>query len=146
MINYYVSYLSQKGFHMKFFHVLKSWLTDGCILYTVISACFLILSLIMGDTAVIKTSSFALMIPCGLVISIGTQILRNKTISAAWRYLSHFLFTVLGIFLFLWLPADSAATPMAGFLMLVLFSVLYWLVFLLCLFIRSRHRKLMKED
>ena len=128
---------------MKFF---KTWLTDGCIIYTVISAFFLILSLIMGNATAIKTLSFALMIPCGLVISIGTQILRNKSISAGWRYLSHFLFTVLGIFLFLWLPADSAATPMAGFLMFLLFSLLYWLVFLLCIFVRNRYRKLMKED
>lgn len=133
---------------MKFLRFLKSWLTDGCICYTVISVLFLLISLAMGNTAdaVIRTSSFALMIPCGLVISLGIQILRSERVPRWGRYLLHYLFTVLGIFLFLWLPADSAATPMAGFLMLVLFSVLYWLIFLLCLLIRSRYRKLMKED
>lgn len=133
---------------MKIFRFLKSWLTDGCIYYTVISAIFLLISLAMGNSGetVIRSSSFALMIPCGLVISIGTQLMRNEKIARWGRYLLHYLMTVLAVFLFLWLPTDSAATPMAGFLMLVLFSILYWIIFLLCLFFRNRYRKLMKED
>ena len=138
----------QKGFFMKTLRILKQWMTDGCIYYTVISVLFLFISLAMGndtDRTLVRESSFLLMLPCGLVISIGTQLLRTKKMPRWSRYLSHYLLTVLGVFLFLWLPADSSATPMAGFLMLVLFSVLYWLIFLVALLVRSRYRKLMED-
>ncbi len=124
--------------------ILKNWLIDGCIYYTVISVVFLIISLILGNDAsktVLRETSFLLMLPCGLVISIGTQILRTETIARWARVLSHYLFTVLALFLFIWLPTDSPATPMAGFLMLVLLSVVYWVIHLITVLVRNRRRK-----
>ena len=124
--------------------ILKNWLTDGCIYYTVISAVFLIISLLMGNDAsktVLRESSFLLMLPCGLVISMGTQIARTEAIARWARILCHYLFTVLALFLFIWLPSDSIATPMAGFLMLVMLTVIYWVAYAIRAFILSRKSK-----
>lgn len=126
---------------MKTLQTLKKWLVDGCIYYTAITVFFLFINLVTADVGAIRASSFMLMLPCGLVISIGTQILREKRLSAAVRYLLHYFFTFLGAFLFLWLPADSAATPMAGFLLFLLFSILYWIILLISVMIAKRIRR-----
>ena len=129
---------------MKSLRILKTWLIDGCIYFTVIALLLLVISAILGNDAdgtSIRVSSFLLILPCGLLISVGTQILRNDRLSRAARYFAHYLLTVLAIFLFLWLPSNSLATPMAGFLMLLLFTVLYWIVFIIVQLIRKRIKR-----
>ena len=130
---------------MKTYQTLKRWLADGCIYYTAITVFFLFINFVSRGADAIRASSFLLMLPCGLMISVGTQILRNKKLSNGIRYWSHYLFTFLGAFLFLWLPADSAATPMAGFLLFLLFSILYWIVLLLGVLISKRIQRVMSK-
>lgn len=126
---------------MKIFHFLKRWLTDGCVYYTAISCIFLLLNLFTGDASAIRTLTFVLMLPCGLVISLGTQLLRLQSIPAPLRSLSHYLCTILAIFLFLFLPSSQKPSATTSFLMLVFLSVLYWIAFLIVLLIKSRIRK-----
>ena len=110
---------------------IKNWLIDGCIYYTAISGCFLLLKFFMGElsSSAISTVSFLLMIPCGFTVSVGTQILRAKSMARWARNLLHYVFTLSAVLFFLILPADSAATPITNFLMLVFFSIAYWFVF-----------------
>ena len=123
--------LRQKGIFMNASRTIKNWLIDGCIYYTAISGCFLLLNFFMGDlsNSAISTVSFFLMIPCGLTVSVGTQFLRAKNMARWARNLLHYAFTTMAVLFFLILPADSAATPMTNFLMLLFFSIVYWLVF-----------------
>ena len=119
------------------FKTLKNWLVDGCLWYTAISVCFLFINFFSNDMTgtAITTRSFLLMIPCGLTISVGTQIYKNQSVARWARYLLHYVFTLLAVIFFLVLPADSAATPMTNFLMMVLFSVVYWIIFFLGLYL-----------
>ena len=119
------------------FKTFKNWLIDGCLWYTAISVCFLFINFFSNDMTgtAIATRSFLLMIPCGLTISIGTQIYKSQSVSRWARYLLHYVFTLLAVIFFLVLPADSAATPMTNFLMMVLFSIIYWIIFFLWLYL-----------
>jgi hypothetical protein len=119
------------------FKTFKSWLIDGCLWYTAISVCFLFINFFSNDMTgtAIATRSFLLMIPCGLTISVGTQIYKTPSVSRWARYLLHYVFTMLAVIFFLILPADSAATPMTNFLMMVLFSIIYWIIFFLLLYL-----------
>lgn len=124
-------------------NLLKKWLIDGCLWYTAISACSLLINFFTNDMAgtSVNTRSFLLMIPCGLTISVGTQFLRSESLARWARYLLHYAFMLIAIILFLILPADSAATPMTNFLIIVLISVIYWIIFFLCVFLAKRLKK-----
>ena len=126
---------------------IKQWVVDGCLWYTVISLCFLFINFISTDFSgtAITTSSFLLMLPCGLTISIGTQFLRSEQTPRWARFLLHYVFMLLAVIFFLVLPADSAATPMTNFLMMVLFTVIYWIVFFLWLFLAKQFKKAFKK-
>ena len=135
--------LQQKGFYMK---LLKNWIADGCLYYTLISGTFLLIAFLSesADSA-IATSSFLLMIPCGLTVSIGTQILRNLNLSTGFRFFFHYFFTVVGLFVFLVLPAGDTTTAMTKFMMVLLLSVIYWIIFVIVYFAHKRYKKLMKN-
>lgn len=129
---------------MKTMQTIKKWLIDGCILYTVIAIGFLILGLLTDNTW-ISIAQFLLILPCALTVSVGLQLFRNQKISKGTRYFSNYAFTVFGFFLFLIIPSGNGKTQMANFLMFILISILYWILFLLYLLVKSRIEKLKKS-
>lgn len=128
---------------MKALQTIKKWLIDGCVLYTVIAIGFLILGFLTDNTW-ITIVQFLLVLPCALTVSAGLQIFRNLKFSKGTRYFSNYAFTTFGFFLFLIIPSGSGKTQMANFLMFILISILYWILFLLYLLIKSRIQKLTK--
>jgi threonine/homoserine/homoserine lactone efflux protein len=52
---------------------------------------------------------------------------------------------MLAIILFLIVPSDSAATPTTNFLMIVFISIVYWIIFFLCVFIAAKFKKTAKR-
>jgi len=128
---------------------LKRWLGGGCIYFTLISLFIILLNLAMaGDDSLgrINTPAFLLFFPFGLALSAAEMLLRNKKIARWIAYLSHYVISVASVYIFLWLPSGTVASPSTPLLIMVLFSVLYWMVFGLVLLIRNRVRKLMEED
>jgi hypothetical protein len=127
--------------------VIKQWVVDGCLWYTAISVCFLLINFFSNDMTgtAITTRSFLLMIPCGLTISVGTQFLKSESVARWARYLLHYAFMMLAIILFLIVPSDSAATPTTNFLMIVFISIVYWIIFFLCVFIAAKFKKTAKR-
>ena len=135
---------------MKAFRTLLAWIRGGCIYFTVISLFMILLNLALGgsDAAMrgISPTAFLLFFPCGLGISAGGLFLKMKRIPAPARGLLHFFCTLLSILLFVWLPANPTARPSTVLIMLVAFSILYWLLFLLVHVTKKRIRSLLEED
>ncbi len=126
---------------MKITQVLKKWWLCGCVLYTLIAVGFLVIGFLTDNTN-ISISQFLLILPCSLTISVGMQIYGNQKLSKGTRYMSNYAFTVFGAFLFLILPAGTASTQMANFLMFLLLSLVYWIIFLLYLLVVTHIYKL----
>ena len=133
---------------MKPFQSFQNWLRGGCIWFTVFSVALILLRLIVAgsiDGASISVTSFLLLLPASLCISGAGVLFRSERIPGWIRYLSHFLVTVLSIFFFLWLPSNTQAKASTVLILLVAFSALYWLLFLLVHLIQKRIRLLLEE-
>lgn len=134
---------------MNTLNLIKKWLAGGCVYYTLVSLIMIALNFLVSgpnDSGVIHTPSFLLFLPFGLCMSAAGMLFSCKKISPIVQYLLHFVITVLSVFLFLWLPSNAAASASTGLILLMLFSVLYWIFLGLVVWIRSRVRKLMEED
>ena len=134
---------------MKLWQNIKKWLCGGCVYFTAISLAIILINFMVANEADfgrINTVSFLLIFPLGLCLSAAGLLLRAKQIARWVRYLSHYIITVLSAYIFLWLPSNTAASPSTPLLMLVLFTVLYWIFFGLILLIKARIRRLMEED
>ena len=79
-------------------------------------------------------------------MSAGGLLLGVGSVPRWARYLLHYLFTLLAIVLFLWLPNNPIASPSTVLILWVAFTVVYWLIFLLVHLIGARIRRLMEED
>lgn len=134
---------------MKAFRTLLAWIQGGCIYFTVISLFMILLNLALGGSDAtmrgISPTAFLLFFPCGLGISTGGLLLKAKRIPAPARGLLHFFCTLLSILLFVWLPANPTARPSTVLIMLVAFSILYWLLFLLVHVTKKRIRSLLED-
>lgn len=134
---------------MKKWTLIKNWLGGGCVYFTLLSLLLILFRLLTNGTdnaGVIYTTSFLLLFPAGLCISLGGMLMRVEKLPRWCRYLFHYLLTVLAVFLFLYLPSGVTVKPISMMLMLALLSVLYWVLFGLTMLIVSRVRKLMEED
>ena len=130
--------------------LFKKWLADGCVYFTVTALIMMTISLLLDDGSSagsgIRTEAFFLFFPFGLSLSAAGLLFSSKSLPSWAKYLLHFLITDLSLFLFLWQPSNSGAKASTGLIMLVLFSILYWIFLGLAVWIRSRVRKLMEED
>jgi hypothetical protein len=133
---------------MKKWNILKSWLCGGCVYFTVLALVITLANLMLGggQSFGIRATSFLLLFPAGLCMSVGGMLLRTQKLPRWSRYLLHYFITVLSIYLFLYLPSGVSAKPVNLMLMFVLLSVLYWVLFGLIMLIVSRVRKLMEEE
>lgn len=135
---------------MKAFRTLLAWIRGGCVYFTVISLLMILLNLALGGadaaTRDISPTAFLLFFPCGLGISAGGLLLKATRIPAPARGLLHFACTLLSVLFFVWFPANPTARPSTALIMLVAFSILYWILFLLVHVIKKRIRSLLEED
>ena len=134
---------------MNSFKLFKKWLADACVYFTVISIIMILGNFLLNgaeNPGRIHSGSFLLFFPFGLCLSAAGLLFSSKKLPTWAKYLLHFCITDLSLFLFLWLPSNSAAQASTGLIMLTLFSVLYWIFLGLAVWIRGRVRKLMEED
>ena len=131
---------------MKFWQIFKTWLRRACVYFTVIALLLIFSNLLMskGGTT-ISTMQFLRILPVGLCMSAAGMLYQWEKMPRWAGILSHYLLTVLSVFLCLYLPVSSSQAA-SKLLMLVLLSVIYWVIIGLILLITSRIRKLMEED
>ena len=127
---------------------IKKWLVEGCVYYTIVSIVLILLSLLSVSTEnrwAIPTN-FWQVLPASLAFAFAGEILSSKSLARWKRYLLHYIIYLSAILLFFFLPSDAKPQPISVLLMLVLLTLLYWVIFGLVLFIRSRIQRLLEED
>lgn len=132
---------------MKTFAKIKQWFVGGCVWYAIISLIFLIIDLAFSKNAthVISSTSFLLMFPFGLSMSVAGMLYSSKL--PRWsRILSHYLISVIAFLLFMLLPAGSVSSGVYVLLMLVLLTVIYWILFALVHIFSARWKRVVEED
>ncbi len=125
------------------------WLTQGCVYFTVLSLLILFANLLVTDgisSKGISPVAFLLFFPCGLCMSAGELLLRNKALPRWGRFLLHYGISVLAVFLMLYLPVSTNNDPMNKLLMFILLSVVYWVLFGVVMLIYTRVRRLLTEE
>ena len=142
--------MTWKGTSMKSWIAIKKWLGGGCVYFTVTALLILFFNFAalgtVKDAGNISMYSFLLMFPFGLCLSAAGMLLGAKGLSSWIRFLSHYLITVLAVFLFLILPSGASANSSFYLVMFALLSALYWILFGFVALIRNRVRRLMEED
>ncbi len=134
---------------MKFSTILKQTFTTACIYYTIISLALLLgLGIINGGfhSSAVDSLRFILIFPFSLSIAVARMINRYASFSAVWRRLLHYSIFTLAFFLFLWLPYLNAdSKPINSVIVLLLFSVLYWIAYLIVSLTKKRFHALKEE-
>lgn len=125
---------------------IQKWLRGGCVYFTVIALFFTVIDFFSDASSAIASERFLLIFPAALTISAAGLILHNESFPRWGRILCHYLLTVLGVFVFLYLPTKEKVQPSMALLMAMVFSVVYWILFLFVHIIGGRIRRLMELD
>lgn len=125
---------------------IQKWLRGGCVYFTVIALFFTVIDFFSDASRAIASERFLLIFPAALTISAAGLILHNESFPRWGRILCHYLLTVLGVFVFLYLPTKEKVQPSMALLMAMVFSVVYWILFLFVHIIGGRIRRLMELD
>ena len=125
---------------------VQKWLRGGCVYFTVIALFFTCIDFLSDASSAIASERFLLIFPAALTISAAGLILHNKSFPRWGRILCHYLLTVLGIFVFLYLPTKTSIQTMMALMMILVFSVVYWICFFFVHIIGGRIRRLMELD
>ena len=125
---------------------VQKWLRGGCVYFTAIALFLTSIDFLSDASSAISSTSFLLIFPAALTISAAGLILHNESFPRWGRILCHYLLTVLGIFVFLYLPTKQTVQPMMALMMFLVFSVVYWILFLFIHIIGGRIRRLMELD
>lgn len=135
---------------MKSFRTFLSWIRGGCVYYTLLSLFMILLNIALSGSEAasrgINLEAFLLFFPCGLGISAGGLLLKWERLPRWARGISHYLCTVLSIFLFVWLPINPSARASTVLIMLLAFTVLYWILFFLVHLTRRRILAIWEDD
>lgn len=118
---------------MKVWKTLKTWLAISCVCFTVIT-----LLMLIDNHQVLRTLLCA---PC---IGLAFMLFNTKKIARWARILLHYVICVGSVFAILYLPI-SASVAITRLLMLVLFSLIYWVLFGVVALIASRIRVLREQ-
>ena len=120
---------------------IKQILVTSAVIYTLsVLLISFILTGLSGDQA-IDPIRFLLIFPFSLSLAIGNHLYKFCKRSAFFAFLYHFLFTVGGFYLFLYLPAYREASSSSSFLVLLFFAVIYLVVYGVCALFRNRWKK-----
>ena len=126
---------------MKTLQLVKKWLCDACVWFTVASLTMLLIGILfLPSMDYIASLSYLLFFPFGLCMSAAGLLREIKQLSSALRNLLHYLITLASLILFIVLPAGFAPTPSFAFFALLLFSMIYWII-LGALHMLSLHRR-----
>lgn len=120
---------------------VKQIFVSSAVLFTV---AVLLLGFILAGTSgdlSIDPIRFLLIYPFALSLATGNHLHKAKKHSPFLAFLFHFLFTVGGFFLFLYLPAYKGASSSSSFLILLLFTLIYLVIYGIYALFRSRWKK-----
>ncbi len=141
-------FASRKAFTMKKTALVKKWLTDTCVWFTVITLILMIIPLILkrkfDDIPNVK--QFLFLLPFAMSFSAAQMLLKAKSLSATAKRGLHYIITLLAFFFFLWLPANTVSGATAVLIALFLLSLLYWLIYLIALLTKKRFGSFAEED
>ena len=115
--------------------VLKKLFTVACVYYSVFSLLLLLISAIAAggtEGKIIGVLNVLLLFPFAFSLS-GAEFLRKSSkLSGAVRMLLHYLIFAAAFLLFLWLPSQTNKSILNAFFTLLLITVIYWIVYLIC--------------
>ncbi len=124
----------------------KKWLSGGCVYFTVIALFLTSLDFLSDSPGAISSASFLLIFPAALTIS-GASLLLHSDVFPRWgRILCHYLLTVCAVFVFLYLLPKETVQPTKAMEMFLVFSIVYWILFLIIHILGGRIRRLMEID
>ena len=128
--------------------ILKRIFVNSCITYTVIVLFLcLILLLISEDLGkAVSPQSFLLVFPFSVCIAIANDIDKNAKFAQFYKSLIHTVLTIGSFFCFLYFPAFQDAKDSNFFVVLLVFSVAYFMVYGLTLLFRHRINKEFRQD
>lgn len=134
---------------MKTLKTIGLWLRDACVWFSAVSLALILLNLILfsdGTASAIDSVRFLLLFPFSLCASAAGLISQSGKIPRWARVLLHYLIVVVAAMCFLWLPSVSGVRGVTVLIMLVLFTIIYWILFGLVHLIRKRIRLLLEEN
>ena len=120
---------------MKTSAIIKKLLTGACVYYSVFSLILLTVSVLFKggiENVGIGVLNVLLLFPFAFALSGAEFVRKNTKISGAARLLLHYLILSAAFLLFLWLPSNMTKNLGNGLMMLLIVTVLYWLIFLIC--------------
>ena len=133
---------------MKPLAVLKKLFTVACVYYAIFSLALLLINVILvgsTDGMVIGVLNVLLLFPFALSLS-GAEFLRkSEKLSSVARILLHYLIFAAALLLFLWLPSNMTKSLSNGIMILLLFTLAYWLVYLIYRLTVKRIRSIREE-
>lgn len=114
-----------------------------CIYFTVITTLLLLgwqlMNADVADTYGFSVIRILCLLPFSALFAFGNINFKYSASKLTWRVLFHFLFTVGGAFVFLYLPSREAnSTLEAAIAMAVILIVIYWIVMGSFLLLRAR--------
>lgn len=134
--------MQEKGFY-------KQIALYACVYYTVTT--FLISFIYWAlNTGNIKSGfhliALVLVFPFSLMFSAANTLYRHTKMKKGWRLLLHFVLTVGGAFLFLYLPNKASEQGAFGAVVIfMVFAIVYWVIMSAVLGISARTRRVKRE-
>lgn len=124
--------------------LLANTLLYACVYFTAVAMVLLIIQAIIGessDAVTIYPLRFILIFPYALLFSAANTLLSLKTVAKWLRVVCHYLATVMGFLIFMYLPASFDRDGSAILVAIFIVTVLYIFAFLLIAGIRSAIKK-----
>lgn len=120
---------------------LKKICAHACIYYTASTFFLLLVYMILSKDTSSGFSTLALvsLLPFSVMLAFANLNFKYAEMKIAWRVVIHFIFTVGGMFVFLYLPnRDDGATAAQGFILALALTIIYWIVMGIVLGFRAR--------
>ena len=128
--------------------VLKKLFTVACVYYAIFSLALLLINAILAggtDGMLIGVLNVLMLFPFSFSLSGADFLKGNDKMSGASKRLLHYLIFAAAFLLFLWLPSNMAKNLTNGIFMFALFSLVYWLVYLIYRLTAKRIRNIKEE-
>ncbi len=124
------------------FDSVRSILKGAAVTYTtvVLFVCF-VLTGVSENSAGISPMNFLLIFPFALCFSLANHLLRSEKLGGFPKFLLHFLLTIGGFFVFLYLPAFPGGKSSSSVLVLFIVTIVYLILYGTVLLLRKRWKK-----
>lgn len=107
---------------------LKELFTRTSAWFTAISLATLIFGLLfLPEKDHVTALSFLLLFPFSICAAGAGLIWKNKKIPTVWRFLLHYVILLAALILFILLPAEATFSAPTWILLLLLFTILWWI-------------------